>query len=254
MPAGGRGYTRPASLVSLWSTAPFLLNNTVGRLDPTAPDDKYNPAPTTEKRMAAFEDGIEKMLWPEKREKDSVLAKAFADRNIDDFPGVIDRTTKRSYIVIKSGFVPDEFKSLVGWGEWIFPSIFGEGHDCPDDPENVLERERGDVVIGPIPPGTPVSLLANLELRPDERSTKHVVDVVKLLVNVKRRLRELGKCPTDEQAQQVLTPLVEPLMKLSKCSDYIVNRGHYFGTSYVKGQPGLSDADKRALIEFLKTF
>src|SRR5260370_2901477 len=25
MPAGGRGYTRPASLVSIWSTAPFLL-------------------------------------------------------------------------------------------------------------------------------------------------------------------------------------------------------------------------------------
>jgi hypothetical protein len=29
MPAGGRGYTRPASLISLWSTAPFLLNNSV---------------------------------------------------------------------------------------------------------------------------------------------------------------------------------------------------------------------------------
>ena len=28
MPAGGRGYTRPPSLVSVWSTAPFLLNNT----------------------------------------------------------------------------------------------------------------------------------------------------------------------------------------------------------------------------------
>src|SRR5262249_35468991 len=27
MPAGGRGYTRVPSLISLWSTAPFLLNN-----------------------------------------------------------------------------------------------------------------------------------------------------------------------------------------------------------------------------------
>ena len=27
MPAGGRGYTRPPSLISVWSTAPFLLNN-----------------------------------------------------------------------------------------------------------------------------------------------------------------------------------------------------------------------------------
>ena len=33
MPAGGRGYTRPPSLVSLWSTAPFLLNNTLGPYD-----------------------------------------------------------------------------------------------------------------------------------------------------------------------------------------------------------------------------
>ena len=30
MPAGGRGYTRVPSLISLWSTAPFLLNNSVG--------------------------------------------------------------------------------------------------------------------------------------------------------------------------------------------------------------------------------
>jgi hypothetical protein len=27
MPGGGRGYTRPPSLISVWSTAPFLLNN-----------------------------------------------------------------------------------------------------------------------------------------------------------------------------------------------------------------------------------
>ena len=61
MPAGGRGYTRPASLVSLWSTAPFLLNNTVGH---------FESSPSVEARMRAFQDGIEQMLWPEKREKD----------------------------------------------------------------------------------------------------------------------------------------------------------------------------------------
>jgi len=34
-----------------------------------------------------------------------------------------------------------------------------------------------------------------------------------------------------------------------------VNRGHYFGTSLADdGEPALSDDDKRALIEFLKTF
>ena len=34
---------------------------------------------------------------------------------------------------------------------------------------------------------------------------------------------------------------------MSKCPDFVVNRGHLFGTK-------LPDADKRALIEFLKTF
>ena len=41
----------------------------------------------------------------------------------------------------------------------------------------------------------------------------------------------------------------------------MVNRGHYFGTGYVEPgdanplkEPALSDPDKRALIEFLKTF
>ena len=64
MPAGGRGYTRPPSLISVWSTAPFLLNNSVG---------KFNPSPSVEARMDSFQDSIEKMLWPEKRDKDPVL-------------------------------------------------------------------------------------------------------------------------------------------------------------------------------------
>ena len=42
-------------------------------------------------------------------------------------------------------------------------------------------------------------------------------------------------------------------MSLSKCPDYVVNRGHYFGTGY-DNEAVLSDADKKALIEFLKTF
>ena len=60
--------------------------------------------------------------------------------------------------------------------------------------------------------------------------------------------------------------LVGPLLELSRCPDFVVNRGHYFGTSEFKADPDvddpeyfadeapLSDADKHALIEFLKTF
>ena len=44
------------------------------------------------------------------------------------------------------------------------------------------------------------------------------------------------------------------MLELSKCPDFVVNRGHYFGTGYLAGEPALSDDDKHALIGFLKTF
>ena len=53
MPADGRGYTRPASLISLWSTAPYLLNNSVG---------PFNPDPSVEGRLASFDASIRQML------------------------------------------------------------------------------------------------------------------------------------------------------------------------------------------------
>jgi len=37
------------------------------------------------------------------------------------------------------------------------------------------------------------------------------------------------------------------LLSVSKCPDFIINKGHYFGTN-------LSDEEKDDLIEFLKTF
>ena len=49
-------------------------------------------------------------------------------------------------------------------------------------------------------------------------------------------------------------PLGRELYDLSNCPDYVVNRGHYFGTDRFGQEAGLTDADKNALIEFLKTF
>jgi hypothetical protein len=63
----------------------------------------------------------------------------------------------------------------------------------------------------------------------------------------------LGEGASDEEAKKVFANVVDPLLALSKCPDFIVNRGHYFGTDMLKEEPGLSDTDKRALIEFLKT-
>ena len=50
--------------------------------------------------------------------------------------------------------------------------------------------------------------------------------------------------------------MVPDLLNVSKCKDFVINKGHYFGTEFLptsEGEPGLSDADKKALIEFLKT-
>ena len=46
--------------------------------------------------MDSFNDSIEKMLWPEKRDKDPILG--------DKVPGFIYRTTETSYIKIAPGF------------------------------------------------------------------------------------------------------------------------------------------------------
>ncbi len=54
----GPGYYRTASLVSLWSSAPLLHNNALG---------KFTGDPSVAGRMDAFNDAVEKLLWPEKR-------------------------------------------------------------------------------------------------------------------------------------------------------------------------------------------
>src|SRR5262249_22436048 len=58
------GYYRTPSLVSVWSSAPLLHNNMLG---------KFTGDPSVAGRMDAFNDAIHKLLWPEKRlNKDSI--------------------------------------------------------------------------------------------------------------------------------------------------------------------------------------
>ncbi|WP_152555662.1 hypothetical protein [Methylomarinum vadi] len=227
MPAGGLGYTRPASLVSLWSTAPFLLNNSVG---------DFNPSPSVDARMQSFKDSITKMLWPEKR-KGNVQYQTASGKML---PGWVDRTTATSYLRVPSGYVPELLEKVVD-------KISGGS----------LVGERG-IELGPIPKGTPVNLLSGIDL--DRRDgiidrIKHKAQLLTLLLKIKKDLKSLPKDATDEQAAEAFADLVDPLVKASKCPDYIVNRGHYFGTDYLKDQdePGLSDEEKMALIAFLKT-
>jgi hypothetical protein len=219
MPGGGVGYTRVPTLIGLWSTAPFLLNNSIGT---------FNPSPSVAARMASFNDSISQMLWPERRQKDAVLGSAV--------PGVIDRTTESSYLRIPAGYLPDFVRRSETITRLIVPSLF-DG--------------QGGLQIGPIPKGTPVDLLANLQVvaetdSPAQRAA-HDAKLLGLLIRAASDLKALPPGATDARARQVFANLAQPLFELSKCPDYVVNRGHYFGAR-------LGDADKRALIAFLKTF
>src|SRR5262249_38713009 len=125
MPAGGRGYTRVPTLVSLWSTAPYLLNNSVG---------KFDPSPGVDARMRSFQNSIEQMLWAEKRDRDRVLG--------DKVPGVIDRTTKTSYLRVAKGYLPEYLQDVMELKAHVFP-----GEEL-----SPLFQDAG-VEIGPIPKG-----------------------------------------------------------------------------------------------------
>jgi hypothetical protein len=228
MPGGGRGYVRPASLVSVWSTAPFLQNNSVG---------DFNEDPSVKGRMRSFDSSIKQMLWPEMRRTDPLL------RDKVPGPSWVQRTTTTSYLKVPAGFLPDGGVALMDWAPWIhhlahlvLPWVF---------------TSDGDVMIGPIPKGTPINLISNIQLIAETNHVEDKLEHSKKLITVLKKLKvALASLPpnaTDEQASQAFGPLVTDLISISKCPDYIVNKGHYFGSN-------LQDEDKNALIEFLKTF
>ncbi len=221
MPGGGRGYTRPASLVSAWATAPFLLNNSLGEFD---------EAGTVEGRMKSFDSSITELLWPEKRKGNSEFLTASGKMA----PGWIDRTTATSRLKISVGFLPDFLRPLMGFFSTWWPNVFSED----------------GISVGPIPKGTPINLLSNIDLQKQDK-------LIKLVPQIIHDFTKLPNNPTDEDAKKVFSNLVEPLLEVSKSPDFVINRGHYFGTDYLpaaEGETALSDSDKKALIEFLKYF
>jgi hypothetical protein len=238
MPDGGRGFTRVPSLVSIWSTAPFLLNNRLG---------EFSENPSVEARMQVFDHSIEQLLWPEKRKHEQ------------NFDGYILRTTERSFVNIPKRSIPLELKNLV------------EG--LPSEPFARLFDRNGDFNLGPIPKGFPINLaasyqpLADLETATDKEKAEHALQFGELLKQFLENWPTLDLSADDATLLAWGAKLRKPLLQLSKCPDFVVNRGHYFGTAKFNETDGLSDDekafgtetppsddDKRALIEFIKTF
>jgi hypothetical protein len=235
---GGRGYTRVPSLTALWSTAPFLLNNTVG------PFDSY---PFVENRLKVFDASIKQMLWPETRPRDPELG--------NKVEGMIDRTDARSFILIPNFYV-EKVRSHVG-------PLARKAIDK-------LVDEDGFLRLGPIPQGTPVNLLSNLQPLAEAKAPSDIIEhydqLFDLLLKLKLDVLTVPSTADDAELRKHFADAREGLIKLNKCPDFVVNRGHYFGTAKFNEtdgltedekafgtEPVLTDDDKNALIEFLKT-
>ena len=185
------GYYRTPSLVSVWSSAPLLHNNMLG---------KFTGDPSVAGRMEAFNDAVEKLFWPEKRVgKDSIW-----------------RTQDDCSLHLRKEFLPPPLRAL-----------------------RALADRDGYIKFGMIPKGTPVNLIGNLE--PDFRNIAVFRKVAEKLIKLKTT-----KLSRDEAAAE-FTKLIPDLLAANKCPDFVEDKGHYFGTD-------LPDTDKRALIEYLKTF
>jgi hypothetical protein len=226
----------------LWSTAPYLLNNSVGRFD---------PSPSVEARVRAFEESIDEMLWPERRAQDSnpaVRAGVKSSKLDHDWPSLIDRVGDRldaatydkygrpaasstdAYLTASAGFLPPFLQDFIATGAKLAPRFFTED----------------SVRLGPIPVGTPIGLLSNLKLLADSpgRAAAQKDRVRALLLEL---VRQGGSDEARRQRWLESVDFVDSLLAVSKCPDLIVNRGHYFGAD-------LDNEQKRALKAFLKTF
>ena len=106
-----------------------------------------------------------------------------------------------------------------------------------------------------------------VDIQDAAEKAKHVKNFTVLLGTLVANLPPPGASASDAEMLGWLAKLREPLLKLSKCPDFVVNKGHYFGTAKFNEteglskdemafapEPVLSDDDKRALIEFIKTF
>ncbi len=168
IPSGGVGYYRTPSLISVWATAPLFHNNALGH---------YTADPSVKGRLDAYNDAMEKLLWPEKRDH------------------VIKRTSQDSIL----------------------------------SADKLINFPVGLAV--PIPKGTPVNLLANVNVR----------TAIAQLLERKPSLRDL------DVSGGLPAIISRPLLDISQSPDFVEDRGHLFGTN-------LPDDDKRALIELIKTF
>jgi hypothetical protein len=270
---GGPGFYRVPTLISIWTSAPLLHNNSLGL---------FNNDPSVDGRLASFDDAIRKLLWPDRRLESSSYNEATAERLKRDH-GLIWRTTQETYLNIPARIVPAQLSRRVGivmrilaWFPWLqnikslwLPSFllvaafvallkasrwktrFWLGYVPLVSALLIgssiffLNGRLGDLRLGPIPKGTPVNLIANINPDADPEILAKAINVTWSTLS-EIESRHLG----EEETQKLMREKVAPaLLAASKCPDMVMDQGHYY--EWFKT---MSDEDKESLIELLKTF
>jgi hypothetical protein len=316
-PPGGPGYYRPASLISIWATAPFLHNNTLGL---------FNRDPSIAGRLAAFDDGIDKLLSMERRRPDAHALYGDLrgqDRSIGaSDPGFIFRMVQDSSIPIAAKFIPQLLQGVLGdagvrvlttwlwvglgliaavlllwarqrttgfvallmavivavllvltrldrvwWWLWLVPAALTTL--ALWNWRSTIERRwvsrsffavllagivvagfgmsrfaagrLGPIDVGPLPRGVPVNLIMNMN---PEAPPLHLVRAISGLT---RGLLLAGR-EEDAGKRRVVfeREAADALLGVSKCPDFVLDRGHWFGEH-------LTPQEKAQLKAFLKT-
>ena len=235
MPGGGRGFTRVPSLVSIWSTAPFLLNNRLGQVF-----------------RRCFGRGADESLQRLDRAA-AVAGEASTRQGVRRHYRADDRAQLREHSRAQHpGRAPAPPRRLAG-------GTVQEGF-----------RPGRQFQAGADSKGLPVNLAANYQPVADvsaDQWVAHEAHFAELVGDFLVNWPSLDLNADDAHLLDWAARLRGPLLKLLKCPDFVLNRGHYFGTSEFNNtsaltsdeksygyETPLSDSDKRALIEFVKTF
>ncbi len=268
-PAGGPGYYRVTPLVGIWATSPLLHNNMLGT---------YNGDPSVAGRLAVFDEAIDQLLWPERRPSRYRYVAAENRWVPTDLKAAIWRTDRESELRIPARYLPQLIEGRLGRMSrlllpypWVVPLILlllgaAAFHYGRKQEKKALRLTGiasgvlavvvlfgtlfvlgrfGDLQVGPIPEGTPVNLIANVN--PAQRETG---DILRLVGAAKRTFKRIkregleGEAKDQVLGEEIGTQLLEHWLK---SPDLIEDRGHYFGTR-------LTDREKQDLKTFLKTF
>jgi mono/diheme cytochrome c family protein len=333
---GGPGYYRPASLISLWATAPYLHNNTLGVYDPVLTGSTSQNPGSVEARLAAFEDGIQKLLWYSKRAQPAKLKSAQpplgdlrpglsqsgASAAAANDPGYIYRIPQDTDVMIPPRFVAALVEGILGsfttivltfgvpallfaifvigvfkgkprqvgalllllaaltaavvaytgigvivwwawpavvlfvalglaflfrWNakrvaaRWVFVAFAVVALAATIGVRLFITGHLGALSVGPIPKGTPVNLMMNIDPEKKQELASAFAGVFRATLKIKRDgLKEDAACRVFEQEAG------PGLLRASKCPDFVLDRGHWFGER-------LTDEQKGQLLAFLKT-